>query len=125
MTAEASDRSTGESQVFSTSIQTLAEGETYEEPEFAVEPDAAAGDGDAKAESGDGLDLETDTGSREGAFDEVPLTGDIYPVSGADRRRVPLRHRARGGVPGARPWSHSSSYSPSRCSPRSGTSPGA
>jgi len=96
MTAEASDRSTGESQVFSTSIQTLAEAETYEEPEFAVEPDAAAGDGAAKAESDEVLDLGTDTGSREGAFDEVPLTGDTYPVSGADRRRVPLHHRAPG-----------------------------
>jgi len=96
MTAEASDRSTGESQVFSTSIQTLAEAETYEEPGFAVEPDAEDGDGAAKAESDEVLDLETDSGSREGAFDEVPLTGDTYPVSGADRRRVPLHHRAPG-----------------------------
>ena len=95
LTAEASDRSTGESQVFSIGIRTLAEGETYEVPEFAVEP---GGDGEPAAESRDGrrrLDLEADTGAGSGeTFDEVPLTGDTYPVSGADRRRVPLHHRA-------------------------------
>ena len=97
LTAEASDRSTGESQVFSAGIQTLAEGETYEEPEFAVEPDTPEGEPAVEAEMVEGLDLETDTGGgREGAFDEVPLTGDAYPVSGADRRRVPLHHRAPG-----------------------------
>ncbi len=36
------------------------------------------------------------------AFDEVPLTGDTYPVSGADRRREHLHHRAPGRRP-ARP----------------------
>jgi LysM repeat protein len=94
LTAEASDRSTGESQVFSIGIRTLAEGETYEVPEFAVEP---GGDTGAEAATGDGLDLEADTGTGSGEmFDEVPLTGDAYPVSGADRRRVPLHHRAPG-----------------------------
>ncbi len=53
------------------------------------------GDGSAEAEKEDGLDLETGTGTRE-TFDEVPLTGDTYPVSSADRRRVPLHHRAPG-----------------------------
>jgi LysM repeat protein/nitrate reductase NapE component len=94
LTAEASDRSTGESQVFSIGIRTLAEGETYAEPEFAVEP---GGDTAAQAESEDGLDLVAGTGTGRGeTFDEVPLTGDTYPVSGADRRRVPLHHRAPG-----------------------------
>jgi nucleoid-associated protein YgaU len=89
LTAEASDRSTGESQVFSIGIRTLAEGETYEVPEFEVEP------GGSEAETEGGLDLEADTGTGgKETFDEVPLTGDTYPVSGADRRRVPLHHRA-------------------------------
>ena len=37
LTAEASDRSTGECQTFSIGMRTLEEGETYEVPEFAVE----------------------------------------------------------------------------------------
>jgi nucleoid-associated protein YgaU len=99
LTAEASDTSTGKSQVFSCSIRALGEGETYEVPEFAVEPEEPAELVEAvtEAETGDGLDLEMDTGGRRaGTFDEVPLTGDAYPVSGADRRRVPLHHRAPG-----------------------------
>jgi nucleoid-associated protein YgaU len=97
LTAEASDRSTGESQVFSIGIRALAEGETYEVPEFAVEPAAPAGDGVPEAETDDGFDLEAGTGGgREETFDEVPLTGDAYPVSGADRRRVHLHRRAPG-----------------------------
>jgi nucleoid-associated protein YgaU len=94
LTAEASDRSTGESQVFTTGIRALAEGETYEEPEFEVEPEAAGGEGATEAETEEGLDLEA--GGRTETFDEVPLTGDTYPVSSADRRRVPLHHRAPG-----------------------------
>jgi nucleoid-associated protein YgaU len=95
LTAEASDTSTGESQVFSTSIRTLAEGETYEVPEFAVEPEAPA-EGVASVAEG-GLDLEPEVGEgRVETFDEVPLTGDTYPVSGADRRREHLHHRAPG-----------------------------
>ena len=103
LTAEASDRSTGESRVFTTGIRALAEGETYEEPEFEVEP---AGRGDrsaAEAETDEGLELEPGGGEvrprgagRKETFDEVPLTGDTYPVSGADRRRVPLHHHAPG-----------------------------
>jgi nucleoid-associated protein YgaU len=97
LTAEASDRSTGESQVFSIGIRTLAEDETYVVSEFAVEPAAPAGDSAPEAETDDGLDLEAGTGGgRKETFDEVPLTGAAYPVSGADRRRVPLHHRAPG-----------------------------
>jgi LysM repeat protein len=97
LTAEASDRSTGESQVFSIGIRTLAKGETYEVPEFAVEPGAPDGEPAAEAETVEGLDLEIDTGAGSGeTFEEVPLTGDTYPVSGADRRRVPLHHRGPG-----------------------------
>jgi nucleoid-associated protein YgaU len=97
LTAEASDRSTGESQVFTTGIRALAEGETYEEPEFEVEPEAASGEGTAEAETENGLELEKVAGGgRAETFDEVPLTGDAYPVSGTDRRRAALRHRAPG-----------------------------
>jgi nucleoid-associated protein YgaU len=102
LTAEASDTSTGESQVFSTSIRTLAEGEMYELPEFTVESEAPAAEAPAEggastAETEAGLDLEPEAGEgRAETFDEVPLTGDTYPVSGADRRREHLHHRAPG-----------------------------
>ncbi len=89
LTAEASDRSTGESQTFSIGMRTLEEDETYEVPEFSVEADG----GDDAAEPDDGLALKDRGGRREQTFDEVPLTGDTYPVSGADRRRDHLHHR--------------------------------
>ncbi len=101
LTAEASDRSTGESQVFTTGIRALAEGETYEEPEFAVEPAAEGADAGAEAaadaETDEGLNLETGTGGGKAeTFDEVPLTGDAYRLSGTDRRRDHLHRRAPG-----------------------------
>ncbi len=98
LTAEASDRSTGESQTFSIGMRTLEEGETYEVPDFTVE----AREPEGAAEPDDGLALEDLGGRHEETFDEVPLTGDTYPVSGADRRRDHLHHRGparrRGGV---------------------------
>ena len=111
LTAEASDSSTGEAQVFTTGIRSLGEGEIYEEPEFEVEEAAPRGGGEprprggespAEAENEEGLDLETETGGRRDSFDEVPLTGDTYPVSDTDRRRAALHHRApakRGASP--------------------------
>lgn len=99
LTAEASDRSTGESQVFTTGIRRLAEGETYEAPEFEVETEAPEAEAAAEAETGGGLERKAGTAEERGTFDEVPLTGDAYPVSGADRRRTALHHRA----PAARP----------------------
>jgi nucleoid-associated protein YgaU len=105
LTAEAGDRSTGESKVFSTSVRALTEDETYEMPEFAVEPSSEepASVEIPEAETGEGLELETGAPTeRGGTFDEVPLTGDTYPVSGADRRREHLHHRAPGPRP-ARP----------------------
>ncbi len=103
LTAEASDRSTGESQTFSIGMRTLEEGETYEVPDFSVEEHVDAGsDADPSAEPDDELVLEDVGDGREQTFDEVPLTGDTYPVSGADRRRDHLHHRGparrRGGV---------------------------
>jgi LysM repeat protein len=95
LTAEANDASTGESQVFSSSLRALGAGETYEVPEFAVEADEPAEGGTSEAETEGGLELETGAGRAE-TFDEVPLTGDAYPVSGADRRREHLHHRAPG-----------------------------
>jgi len=111
LTAEASDSSTGEVQVFTTGIRSLGEGEIYVEPEFEVEEAAPRGGGEprprggespAEAENEEGLDLETETGGRRDSFDEVPLTGDTYPVSDTDRRRAALHHRApakRGASP--------------------------
>jgi len=96
LTAEASDRSTGESQVFTTGIRSLGEEEIYAEPEFEVEGAAPSSGNLAEAETEDGLELETETGGRKDSFDEVPLTGDTYPVSGTDRRREALHHRAPG-----------------------------
>jgi nucleoid-associated protein YgaU len=103
LTAEASDRSTGESQTFSIGMRTLEQDETYEVPDFAVEPrepeDAA--ESEPSGEPDDGLTLDDLGGRLEETFDEVPLTGDAYPVSGADRRRDHLHHRSpvrRGGV---------------------------
>jgi hypothetical protein len=104
LTAEASDRSTGESQTFSIGMRTLEEDETYEVPDFTVEarePEDATESG-LSGEPDDALVLEDLGGRHEQTFDEVPLTGDTYPVSGADRRRDHLHHRGparrRGGV---------------------------
>lgn len=94
LTAEASDRSTGESQVFTTGIRSLDEGEIYEEPEFEVEGAAPSSGSLTEAETEEGLDLETGTDGRKDSFDEIPLTGDTYPVSDTDRRRAALHHRA-------------------------------
>lgn len=99
LTAEASDRSTGESQVFTTGIRRLAEGETYEKPEFEVEPEVSEPEAAEKAGQGERLGTEAGAAEGRGAFDEAPLTGDAYPVSGADRRRAALHRRA----PAARP----------------------
>jgi LysM repeat protein len=78
-------------------MRTLEEDETYEVPDFAVEarePQDAATPG-ASGGSDDALSL-GDLGDRhEETFDEVPLTGDTYPVSGADRRRDHLHHRGQ------------------------------
>jgi LysM repeat protein len=65
LSARASDRRTGESQRFSTTITTVSEEETFEEPEFEVE--------------------ETSPGRSD--FEEQPLTGESYPVTEEDRRR--------------------------------------
>lgn len=66
LSAEASDRKTGESQKFSTTLTTLAEGEVAEVPEFEVESGAVSAEPD---------------------FEERPLTGESYRVSSEDRRK--------------------------------------
>jgi LysM repeat protein len=68
LSAEASDRSTGESQSFSISLTTLSAEETYDVPEFEME-----------AEPVKTLGLE-----------EPPLTGETYPVGAKDRRKEQL-----------------------------------
>ena len=65
LSAEASDRRTGESQKFSTTLTTLPEGEVAEVPEFEMEGGAAA----------------------EPDFEERPLTGESYRVGTQDRRK--------------------------------------
>jgi LysM repeat protein len=66
LSAEASDRSTGESQSFSIGLQTLTAEETYEIPEF---------------------EMEGDTVKTTIASEEAPLTGESYPVGDRDRRK--------------------------------------
>lgn len=76
LSAEASDRRTGESQKFSTTLTRLAEEEISGEPEFEVEEEgktAAVAD-----------------------FEEPPLTGETYRVTEADRRREVLDREKRG-----------------------------
>jgi LysM repeat protein len=63
LSARASDSRTGESQKFSTTI-TTASADEFEEPEFEVE----------------------DTQPGRIDFEEAPLTGESYPVTGEDRR---------------------------------------
>ncbi len=72
LSAEASDRTTGESQKFSTTLTTLPEGEIAETPEFEVEPSKTT--------------VEPD-------FEEPPLTGESYTVTDKDRRAETVRPR--------------------------------
>ncbi len=74
LTAEASDRSTGESQSFSISLKTLSADETYEVPEFEMEGDA------------------TKIQSTE-VKEEAPITGETYPVAETDRRKDHLERK--------------------------------
>jgi hypothetical protein len=71
LTAEAFDKSTGERQRFDTSLAGSTGGETFAEPEFALE-----------GESEQGPD-----------FEEPPLTGEDYPVGEKDRREEILHRR--------------------------------
>jgi LysM repeat protein len=71
LTAEASDRSTGESQSFAISLKTLSAEETYAIPEFEMEGEPVKS-----------LDTE-----------EPPLTGETYPTGEMDRRREHLGRR--------------------------------
>jgi LysM repeat protein len=71
LSAEANDRSTGETQSFSMSLQTLAAEETYEIPEFEMDAEP----------------------QRKEPTEQPPLTGQSYPVGEADRRREPLARR--------------------------------
>jgi nucleoid-associated protein YgaU len=73
LSAEASDRSTGESQSFSISLTTLSAEEIYEVPEFEMEGEPVKT-----------VDLE-----------EPPLTGETYPVGEKDRRKVQLEKSGR------------------------------
>jgi LysM repeat protein len=66
LSAEASDRSTGESQSFSIGLRTLSAEETYEIPEF---------------------EMEGETVKTTIASEETPLTGESYPVGDRDRRK--------------------------------------
>ncbi len=83
LSAEANDRSTGESQTFSMSLQTLAAEQTYEIPEFEVEPQTI------KTEAAVG----TEAAFKTEAAEERPLTGETYPVGETDRRREPLERK--------------------------------
>ncbi len=66
LSAEASDRSTGESQSFSIGLKTLSAEETYEIPEF---------------------EMEGETVKTTVASEQTPLTGEAYPVGEGDRRK--------------------------------------
>jgi LysM repeat protein len=76
LSAEASDRSTGESQKFSTTLTTLPEGELAESVEFEVEEEVIT--------------------AAPSTFEEPPITGESYKVSDADRRREMLERERRG-----------------------------
>ncbi len=73
LSAEASDRSTGESQSFSISLTTLSAEETYEIPEFEMEGEPV----------------------KTVALEEPPLTGETYPVGEKDRRKEKLEKSGR------------------------------
>ncbi len=70
LSAEASDKKTGESQKFATTLTTLPESETYAEPEFVMD--------DSQSELG---------------IEEPALTGEAYPVGEKDRREEVLHKR--------------------------------
>jgi len=69
--AEAYDQSTGERQRFDTSLAGSTGGDTFTEPEFALE-----------GESAETVD-----------FEEPPLTGEDYPVGEKDRREETVHRR--------------------------------
>jgi LysM repeat protein len=110
LTAEAVDRSTGEAQSFAVSLKTLSEGDTYEVPEFEIEPRGA----ELAEETPEPEPLEelpeVEPAARQASegsrFDEEPLTGETYPVGDTDRRKEhlrrprPARERGRGLSPG-------------------------
>lgn len=73
LSAEANDRSTGESQSFSISLTTLSAEETYEIPEFEMEGEPVKTVG----------------------LEEPPLTGETYPVGERDRRKERLEKSGR------------------------------
>jgi nucleoid-associated protein YgaU len=77
LSAEASDRKTGESQKFSTTLTRLSEGELPESPEFQVEE-------------------EETTTTASSVFEEPPITGESYKVTEADRRREIVEREKRG-----------------------------
>jgi LysM repeat protein len=77
LSAEASDRRTGESQKFSTTLTRLAPGELAESPEFEVEEE------------------EVPTVSSS-SFEEPPITGESYKVTETDRRRETVERERRG-----------------------------
>ena len=76
LSAEASDRRTGESQKFSTTLTRLAENELSEAPEFEVE--------------------EEDSTVSSSTYEETPITGESYKVGESDRRRATLEREKRG-----------------------------
>jgi LysM repeat protein len=78
LSAEASDRRTGESQKFSTTLTRLAPGELAESPEFEVEEE------------------EVPTVSSS-SFEEPPITGESYKVTETDRRRETVERGERRG----------------------------
>jgi LysM repeat protein len=77
LSAEASDRRTGESQKFSTTLTRLAEGELAESPEFEVEE-------------------EETTAASSSSYEEPPITGETYKVTETDRRRETVEREKRG-----------------------------
>ncbi len=76
LSAEASDRRTGESQKFSTTLTRLMESELSEAPEFEIE--------------------EEDKTVAASAYEEAPITGESYKVGESDRRRETLEREKRG-----------------------------
>ena len=76
LSAEASDRRTGESQKFSTTLTRLTESELSEAPEFEVE--------------------EEDRTVSSSTYEETPITGESYKVGASDRRQVNLEREKRG-----------------------------
>ncbi len=77
LSAEASDRRTGESQKFSTTLTRLAPGELADSPEFEVEEEETAA-------------------ASSSSFEEPPITGESYKVTETDRRRETVERERRG-----------------------------